>query len=153
GSVEPTRMGQVVGTPSFMAPEQAEGKLDQLGPATDVYSLGATLYCLLTGKAPFAAGPVETTLRQVQRGEFPPVRQVKPDVPAALAAVCHKAMALRPENRYASALMLASDLEHWLADEPVTAYPEPLRGRWRPARRRMSKPGGPSSRAGWRSRR
>src|SRR5262249_38617072 len=123
----PTRMGQVVGTPAFMAPEQAEGKLDRLGPATDVYSLGATLYCLLTGQAPFAARPVETTLRQGQRGEVAPVRQLKPEGPAALAAVCHKAMARRPQDRYASALALASDLEHWLADEPVTAYREPLR--------------------------
>ncbi len=128
-----TQVGSALGTPQYMSPEQAAGRLDQLGPASDVYSLGATLYCLLSGKAPVEGREVGEVLRKVQRGEFPPPRQVKGEVPAALEAVCLKAMALRPEDRYGSARALAADVERWLADEPVSAWREPLRlrmGRW-----------------------
>jgi serine/threonine protein kinase/Tfp pilus assembly protein PilF len=125
----PTRPGQVVGTPAYMSPEQAAGQLDRLGPAADVYSLGATLYHLLTGRPPFEGRDGLHILRQVQRGEFAPPRQVNRTVAAALEAVCLKAMALRPEDRYAGALALADDVEHWLADEPVTSYREPYRVR------------------------
>jgi hypothetical protein len=116
-----------------MPPEQAAGRLEELGPASDVYSLGATLYCLLTGHAPVQGKDGGEVLRRVQRGEFPPPRQVKSGVPAALEAVCLKAMALRPEQRYGSARALADDVEHWLADEPVSAWREPVAvrcGRW-----------------------
>jgi serine/threonine-protein kinase len=133
GGSAPTQVGAAIGTPAYMSPEQAAGRLDELGPASDVYSLGATLYHLLTGRAPFAASDVGEALRAVQRGDFPPPRQVKPVVPAALAAVCLKAMAPRPQDRYGSAKALAADVERWLADEPVGAYREPLParlGRW-----------------------
>ncbi len=83
GDSAPTQMGQAVGTPSFMSPEQAAGRLDQLGPASDVYSLGATLYCLLTGKAPFTGGDLGNVLQRVRRGEFARPRQVRRDVPRA----------------------------------------------------------------------
>ena len=83
-----------------MSPEQAAGELDRLGPATDVYSLGATLYCLLTGRPPFEDRDVDVVLGQVRRGEFPPPRRVKRAIDPALEAVCLKAMALRPEDRY-----------------------------------------------------
>jgi tetratricopeptide (TPR) repeat protein/serine/threonine protein kinase len=125
----PTQMGAVLGTPAYMSPEQAAGRLDQLGPASDVYSLGATLYSLLTGRPPFAERDHGALLQQVQRGEFPRPRLVKPNVPAALEAVCLKAMALRPEDRYARTLELATEVEHWLADEPVNCYREPYRVR------------------------
>jgi tRNA A-37 threonylcarbamoyl transferase component Bud32 len=127
----PTQMGLALGTPSYMSPEQAEGRLDQVGPASDVYSLGATLYCLLTGVPPFEEADVETVLLKVRDGEFRPPRQVKPSVPPALEAVCRKAMALRPDERYASPRALAEDIEHWLADEPVSAWREPWRVRAR----------------------
>jgi tRNA A-37 threonylcarbamoyl transferase component Bud32 len=128
-----TAAGSAIGTPSFMSPEQAEGRLEALGPATDVYSLGATLYCLLTGRPPVPDGPLAEVLEKVRRGDIPPAGQVRPGVPKALAAVCAKAMALQPGVRYASALALARDVERFLADEPVAAYREPLRvraGRW-----------------------
>jgi serine/threonine-protein kinase len=133
GSSSSTQMGQAVGTPQYMSPEQAAGRLDQLSPASDVYSLGATLYCVLTGRSPFTDRDVGEVLRKVQRGDFPPPRRVNREAPPALEAVCLKAMALRPEDRYASARALADDVEHWLADEPVTAYRDPLAvrlGRW-----------------------
>src|SRR5205823_2236305 len=121
----PTRMGSAIGTPQFMSPEQAAGRLDQLGPASDVYSLGATLYCLLTGQAPFPdprdVGEGEV-LNKVQRGEFPAPRKIKAGTPPVLEAICLKAMALRPEDRYATPRALAEDIEHWLGDEPVSAY-------------------------------
>ena len=120
-----TMAGSAIGTPAYMSPEQAAGKLDLLGPATDVYSLGATLYSLLTGKAPFAGADHGAVLARVQRGDFPSPRQVKADVPKALEAICRKAMALRPEERYSSARALADDIEYWLADEPVSAWVEP----------------------------
>jgi tetratricopeptide (TPR) repeat protein/tRNA A-37 threonylcarbamoyl transferase component Bud32 len=130
--VAQTRMGSAVGTPSFMSPEQAAGRLDQLGPAADIYSLGATLYAVLTGTAPFR-GKSDEVLPQVQHGDFRAPRQVKATIPAALEAICLKAMALRSADRYRTALALAEDVEHWLADEPVSAWAEPLRlrvGRW-----------------------
>src|SRR5262245_7446481 len=136
----PTQMGTAIGTPAYMSPEQAAGRLDELGPASDVYSLGATLYCVLTGQAPFAEKDVGAVLRKVQQGDFPPPRQVKRAVPPALEAVCLKAMALRPPDRYPTALALAADLEHWLADEPVSAWPEPWTvkaGRWITRRRTL----------------
>jgi tetratricopeptide (TPR) repeat protein/tRNA A-37 threonylcarbamoyl transferase component Bud32 len=122
----PTRMGSAIGTPPYMSPEQADGRLDELGPATDVYGLGATLYTLLTGKAPVEGKFLGEVLDRVRRGDFPPPRRLRPDVPRPLEAVCRKAMAREPGSRYASALGLAADVEHWLGDEPVSAYPEPL---------------------------
>ncbi len=125
----PATMG-LVGTPAYMSPEQAAGEVEGLGPAADVYSLGATLYALLTNRAPFK-GPVVEVIKQVERGEWLPPGQVNGSVPAPLDAICRKAMALRPEERYGSALALAEDVEHWLADEPVAAYPEPAGARLR----------------------
>ena len=115
-----TLPGQALGTPPYMSPEQAAGELDRLGPASDVYSLGATMYCLLTGKPPFE-GDLGEVLHNVQRGEFPRPRQLDPKIDPALEAVCLKAMATNPEDRYASCRALADDIERWMADEPVTA--------------------------------
>ena len=125
GSSE-TLPGTALGTPAYMSPEQAEGRLEQVGPLSDVYSLGATLYCLLTGKPPIDETDVGEALRRVQRGEFPPPRAVQPGIPPGLEAICLKAMALKPEERYPSARALADDIEHWLADEPVSVYREPI---------------------------
>jgi serine/threonine-protein kinase len=121
-----TQAGQALGTPAFMSPEQAAGRLDRVGPASDTYSLGATLYCLLTGRAPYTEKDVGVVLAKVQNGDFKPPRQVNASAPAALEAVCLKAMALKPEDRYSSPHELKEEIEHWLADEPVTAYREPL---------------------------
>jgi serine/threonine protein kinase len=132
GSAE-TQAGTAISTPQFMSPEQAAGRLDLLGPASDVYSLGATLYCLLTGKAPFADKDTGVVLQKVQRGEFPTPSQLEAAVPPALEAICLKAMARQSEDRYVSPRALADDIEHWLADEPVSAWPEPVTvkaGRW-----------------------
>ena len=123
GSAE-TLTGLAIGTPQYMSPEQAAGRLDLLGTSSDVYSLGATLYCLLTGRAPFEDRVSNVILQKVQWGDFPPPRQVKRGVAPGLEAICLKAMALRPEDRYPSPRDLAEDIEHWLADESVSAYPE-----------------------------
>jgi WD40 repeat protein/tetratricopeptide (TPR) repeat protein/tRNA A-37 threonylcarbamoyl transferase component Bud32 len=137
--VKSTEIGERVGTPAFMSPEQAAGRLDELGPASDVYSLGATLYCLLTGNPPFVDSELAVVLRQVEQGSFPPPAAVNPEVDQALDAICSKAMALRPQDRYASPRALADDIEHWLADEPVAARPESGAQRlWRWLRRHRS---------------
>ncbi len=125
GSAE-TLPGSALGTPAYMSPEQARGELEHLGPRSDVYSLGATLYCLLTGRPPQEGDDLGEVLRKVQRGEFPPPRQVDPSIDAALQAVCLRAMALRPEGRYATPRLLAEDIERWMADEPVSAWREPV---------------------------
>ncbi|MFO0954134.1 MAG: serine/threonine-protein kinase [Isosphaeraceae bacterium] len=131
GSAE-TVPGAVQGTPGFMSPEQARGENDRLGPACDVYSLGATLYQILTGRPPFR-GKKEEVLPKVMAGDFPPPRQVAREVPRELEAVCLKAMRLRPGERYPRVADLAEDVRHWLADEPVAALPESAAqkvGRW-----------------------
>ena len=139
GSSE-TMAGTAIGTPMFMSPEQAEGRWTHIGPASDIYCLGATLYCLLTGKPAIEDRDVEQILARVRRGDFPPPRQVNPRVPAPLEAVVKKAMALRPADRYPSAQELAREVERWLADEPVSAWREPARERARRwiARRRTT---------------
>ncbi len=126
-----TATGDVLGTPAFMSPEQAAGRHDAVGPVSDVYGLGATLYALLTGRPPFDADGIGALLHKVEHGDFPPPRKLRPEVPRALEAICLKAMARAPAARYATALELAADLERWLGDEPVRAFREPLSARAR----------------------
>src|SRR4029077_10116467 len=97
-----TQMGSAVGTPSYMSPEQAAGRLDLLGPASDIYSLGATLYTLLTGKPAFQDRDVGMVLRKGEHGVFPAPRESNKEIPPALEAICLKAMARKPEDRYAT---------------------------------------------------
>lgn len=125
GGSSETLPGLAIGTPGYMSPEQAAGKLEQLGPTCDVYSLGATLYHVLTGQAPFVGRDVPKTLEAVQKGEFPKPSQIQPQTPRAVEAICLQAMSLKPEDRYAS--------PNLLADEPVRALQEGLvakSGRW-----------------------
>jgi serine/threonine-protein kinase len=132
GSAE-TLPGSALGTPAYMSPEQARGDLEHLGPRSDVYSLGATLYYLLTGKPPQEGGDIGELLRRVERGQLTPPRQLDPSIDKALEAVCLKAMAVKADDRYAGCRALAEDIERWMADEPVSAHREPRAarlGRW-----------------------
>jgi eukaryotic-like serine/threonine-protein kinase len=124
--IQPTGAGSRVGTPAYMSPEQARGENERLGPAADIYSLGATLYYMLTKQAPFVDQNIPEVLLNIERGEFAPPRQVGSGVDRALEAICLKAMQIRPEDRYSSCRALADDIERWLADQPVAAYAEPL---------------------------
>jgi serine/threonine-protein kinase len=123
-----TLQGSALGTPEFMSPEQASGRLDEMSPRSDVYSLGATLYFLLTGRTAFPDRDqdVSGALKKVRHGEFSRPREIKPDVSRPLEAVCLRAMALEPADRYPSAQVLADEIKHWFADEPVSAYRDPL---------------------------
>jgi tetratricopeptide (TPR) repeat protein/tRNA A-37 threonylcarbamoyl transferase component Bud32 len=125
-----TQPGQAKGTPSYMSPEQAAGRLDAMGPASDIFGLGATLYALLTGHAPYA-GDRYLALDKARRGKFVPPRQVQRAVPRTLEAICCKAMAVEPADRYATARELGEEVERWLADEPVVGYREPVWARVR----------------------
>ncbi len=111
-----TRPGSAIGTPQYMSPEQASGDLDRVGPASDVYSLGATLYCLLVGHGPFPTGGVADTLHRASRGIFPAPRRLDRSIDPTLEALCLKAMSLRPEDRHATPLALAEGIEAWMAD-------------------------------------
>lgn len=121
----------IAGTPAFMSPEQAGGNWDRVGSASDVYSLGATLFVLLTNQLPYPGENAIDVLAEVLNGRPPSPRSVNPDVPPALDAICAKAMAFAPEQRYASALELAADVERWLADEAVSVHQDNWQGRWR----------------------
>jgi serine/threonine-protein kinase len=130
--VQATQQGQVLGTPAYMAPEQAEGRLDLLDVRTDAYGLGAVLYEILTGRAPFEGSDTTGVLRRVVHEEPAPPRSIIASTPGALEAVCLKALAKKSADRYASAKELAAEMQRWLAGEPVLAYPEPLSARaWR----------------------
>ncbi|MFO0950291.1 MAG: bifunctional serine/threonine-protein kinase/formylglycine-generating enzyme family protein [Isosphaeraceae bacterium] len=114
------------GSPAYMAPEQVEGRVDQIGPWTDVYGLGTILYSVLTGRPPHHAESLEEALRSVLENPTPRARAADPAVSRALDAVCAKAMAAAPSDRYPSAGALADDLDCWLAGEPVSAWREPF---------------------------
>ena len=123
--LEKTKDGQLLGTPAYMAPEQAKGQHEQTDHRTDVYGLGAILYEILTGRTPFQGKTTTELLRQV-REELPkPPRLLNPQVAPDLQAICLKALAKAPGQRYGSATELAQEVQRHLADEPVLAYPEP----------------------------
>ncbi len=124
GSAQTIR-GHAIGTPGYMSPEQADGRHDELGPESDVYSLGATLYFVLTGRGPYSGVTSLTELyARLRHGDHPPARSINPEIPVALDAICRKAMSVSPTDRYPTPRALADDLEHYLADESVDASPD-----------------------------
>jgi serine/threonine protein kinase len=124
-----TQAGARIGSPAYMAPEQAAGRIDLHGTHTDIYGLGVTLYEILTGDVPFMGATTEELLAAIQTRSLPDPRERNSSVPTALAAVCRKAMEKASTDRYASVNALADDIQHWLADEPVSVIPEPVMAR------------------------
>src|SRR5262249_7586629 len=118
-----TRAGVIVGTPSYMAPEQAAGNAAEIGPITDVYALAAILYELLTGRPPFRAAASWDTLALVCNEDPVPPRRLQPQTPRDLEPTCLKGLHKEPRRRYASAADLADDLHRFLHNEPITARP------------------------------
>ncbi len=118
-----TGSGQVMGTPSYMPPEQAGGKRGEVGPAADVYALGATLYCMVTGRPPFQAATAMETVLQVIGEEPVPPRRLNAAVPRDVETICLKCLQKDPYRRYASAQAVAEDLQAWLGGRPIAARP------------------------------
>jgi WD40 repeat protein len=128
-SDDPTRHGAVLGTPLYMAPEQAQGRVADIGPATDVYALGVLLYEVLSGRPPFRGGTDLDTLRLVLHEDPEPPARLRGDVPRDLEAICLKCLEKDPVRRYATAQALADDLQRFLAGKPTLARPLGAGGR------------------------
>jgi serine/threonine protein kinase/formylglycine-generating enzyme required for sulfatase activity len=118
-----TTTGSILGSPSYMAPEQASGQLKKIGPSADIYSLGAILYDLLVGRPPFRAATVIETLEQVRHEDAVPPRRLLSRIPIDLETICMKCLEKDSEKRYASAFELAEDLRRFIAGEPILARP------------------------------
>jgi serine/threonine protein kinase/tetratricopeptide (TPR) repeat protein len=132
-----TKSGTILGTPSYMAPEQAEGRTRDVGPAADIYALGTILYELLVGRPPFRAGNPIDTIRQVVEQEPVPPRQLEPRLPLDLQTICLKCLEKDPARRFATASALADDLRRFIDGDPVHARPTPGWERaWKWAKRR-----------------
>ena len=123
GGNDLTRTGQIVGTPSYMPPEQAQGNRSLIGPGSDVYSLGAVLYECLTGRAPFRADSVLKTIEQVIHAEAASPRTLNAAIPRDLETICLKCLEKEPHRRYGTAQLLAEDLQRFLTGEPIVARP------------------------------
>lgn len=127
-----TRTGQIMGTPRYMAPEQAFGDINAIGPAADIYAMGVILFEMLTGRTPFLSTNVHEILDRVRFEEAVPPSRIEPRTPRDLDTICLKCLQKLPEMRYASALDLAEDLRRFLNHEPIVARPTPL---WERARK------------------
>jgi WD40 repeat protein/serine/threonine protein kinase len=123
GQVTLTQSGVIMGTPGFMAPEQARGEAHRVGPPADIYALGAILFHLLTGRPPFQGETAVETLVQVVGDEAPAVRTFRADVPRDLGVICAKCLRKGPDQRYGSAEALAADLRRYSRGEPISARP------------------------------
>ena len=125
--------GTIVGTPAYMSPEQAEGRITDSDWRTDIYGLGAILYHILTGQAPVSGGSADDITSRVVAGDIRPVREVLPTVPKRLEAICMKALMRNPAERYPDAKSMSKDISRYLDGEPVSAYRESIlekAGRW-----------------------
>ncbi len=129
GSHKSDEEGRGAGTPAYMSPEQVDG-IAEIGPASDIYSLGVTLYKILTGKLPVVAHSAADLRRAILQGDYKRPTQVCRTTSKALEAICLKAMAVDPQRRYPTAMELAHDVDRYLADAPVLAYQEPVLRRW-----------------------
>ena len=143
-AVNPTQSGILVGTPSYMAPEQAEGNRGAVGPAADIYSLGVILYEVLTGRPPFQGDSVLDTLVLVRTQDVLPPSKLRQRLPRDLETICLHCLNRQPQARYRAAGELAEDLRRFLAGEPIRAPRPPDR-----ARRQMASPPSGDQRA-WR---
>ncbi|QDU60901.1 Serine/threonine-protein kinase PknD [Planctomycetes bacterium Pan216] len=143
-SLELTISGTIVGSPSHMSPEQASGQIELLGPAVDVYGLGAILYSILTGRDPhqrMGGESAESMISRIRNTPPPPPRKINPAAPPGLEAICLRAMAMRPSDRYPSVTALMEDIDLWLGDEPISVYRESFTkrvARWSVRRRWLS---------------
>jgi serine/threonine protein kinase len=137
-----TLSGVILGTPAYMAPEQAEGRSKAITIATDIHGLGAVFYAVLTGSPAFQGGSILETLDRVRRDLPEPPSSLSRHVDCDLDTICLKSLAKEPERRYSSALALAEDLERWMRNEPILARPaRPLERAWRWCRRNPSRAG------------
>jgi len=137
-----TVSGQVLGSPNFMAPEQAQGRQREVGPASDVYSIGAMLYHLVTGRPPFQAATLTDVLQQVVTTEPAAPRLVNPSVPRDLETICLKCLEKEVQRRYPTAQELAEDLGRFLQDQPIRARPVSVAGKaWKWCRRQPVRAG------------